>query len=112
MVDEGPAIHYSAVQRGTPVYSAEGSEVGVVEAVLDNYREHIFDGVVFKDLDGVLRFADAPEVARTAERAVTLTLGVEEARQLGPPEKGSTRLGPSSGGRLGRLFGGARKRNR
>ena len=112
MVDEGPAIHYSAVQRGTPVYSAEGSEVGVVEAVLDNYREHIFDGVVFKDPDGVLRFADAPEVARTAERAVTLTLGAEEARQLGPPEKGSSRLGPSSGGRLGRLFGGARKRNR
>lgn len=108
MIDEGAAIHYAAVQPGTPVYSAEGSEVGVVKAMLDNAREHIFDGVVFKDLDGVLRFADAPEVARTAERAVILTLSAEEARQLGPPEKGA-RLGPRSGGRLGRLFGGNRK---
>jgi hypothetical protein len=108
MVDEGPAIHYTAVERGTPVYSAEGSEVGVVEDVLDNFHEHIFDGVVFKDLDGVLRFADAPEVARTAERAVTLTLSAEDAKQLGPPEKGAS-LGSRSGGRLGRLFGGNRK---
>jgi hypothetical protein len=108
MVDDGPSIHYAAVQRGTPVYSAEGSEVGAVEAMLDNYRENIFDGVVFKDLDGVLRFADAPEVARTAERGVTLTLSAEDAGRLGPPEKGA-RLGPRSGGRLGRLFGGSRK---
>lgn len=112
MVDEGAAVHYSAVQRGTPVYSADGSEVGAVQDVLDNYREHIFDGVVFRDLDGVLRFADAPEVARTAERAVTLTLTEDEAKQLGPPEKGSTRFVPPSGGRLGKLFGGNRKRNR
>jgi hypothetical protein len=111
MVDEGPAVHYSAVQRGTPVYSADGSEVGTVQEVLDNYREHIFDGVVFRDADGVLRFADAPEVARTAERAVTLTLSEEKARQLGPPEKGNARA-PRAGGALGKLFGGNRKRNR
>ena len=42
--------------------------------MLDNYREHIFDGVVFRDAGGTLRFADAPEVARTAERGVTLNL--------------------------------------
>jgi hypothetical protein len=83
-----------------------------VQFVLDNHKEHIFDGLAFADPNGELRFADAPEVARTAERAVTLTLDAEEARELGPPEKGSTRLAPSSGGRLGRLFGGARKRNR
>jgi hypothetical protein len=112
MVDEGAAVHYSAVQRGTPVYSADGAEVGIVQDVLDNYREHIFDGVVFKDAGGALRFADAPEVARTAERAVTLTLSEAEAKQLGPPEKGDARPIPRSGGRLGKLFGGNRKRNR
>jgi hypothetical protein len=79
--------------------------------MLDNYREHIFDGVVFRDLDGALRFADAPEVARTAERAVTLTLTAAEAKQLGPPEKENARFVPRSGGRLGRLFG-SRKRQR
>lgn len=101
--DEGHAIHYTAVQPGTSVYSADGVEVGHVRAVLDNRKEHIFDGVVFADAGGVLRFADAPEVARTAERAVTLSIDAEQARQLGPPEKEQAKL-PSKLG-LGRLFG-------
>ena len=97
---------------GTPVYSADGIEVGVVREMLDNSREHIFDGVVFKASDGSLRFADAPEVARTAERGVTLTLSAEQAAQLEAPEKGQTMPSPSlggGGGALGRLFG--RKRS-
>ena len=49
MPDEGHAIHYSAVTPGTPVYSSDGVEVGRVAAVLDNRKEHIFDGVVFED---------------------------------------------------------------
>src|SRR6478672_9593571 len=56
VIDDGEAIHYSAVTRGTPVYSADGTEVGVVEAIFDNYREHIFDGVVFRDREGTMRF--------------------------------------------------------
>jgi hypothetical protein len=110
--DEGHAIHYTAVQPGTSVYSADGVEVGRVRAVLDNHKEHIFDGVVFAETDGVLRFADAPEVARTAERAVTLAIDAEQARQLGPPEKGQAKFVPNlRSGRLGRLFGGGWKRN-
>lgn len=105
--DEGHAIHYTAVQPGTSVFSSDGVEVGRVRAVLDNHKEHIFDGVVFADMGGVLRFADAPEVARTAERAVTLSIDAEQARQLGPPEKGGAKLAPKARlGRLGRLFGG------
>jgi hypothetical protein len=110
MVDEGQPVHYTAVAPGTPVYSADGVEVGHVEAILDNYREHIFDGVVFEDASGALRFADAPEVARTAERAVTLAIDAAEAQRLGPPEKGPPRFRPSRGGRLSRLFGGGWKR--
>ena len=45
--------------------------------MVDNYREHILDGFVIDTEDG-LRFVDAPEVARTAERGVTLTI---EARR-------------------------------
>jgi hypothetical protein len=106
--DEGRPVHYLAVSPGTPVYSSDGVEVGHVRKVLDNRREHIFDGVVFAD-GGKLRFVDAPEVARTAERAVTLSIDAEAARQLGPPEKGGAGLPPSLSGGLGRLFG-ARKR--
>ena len=65
-MDEGNPIHYMAVPRGTPVYGSDGVEVGRVIEMLDNSRENIFDGVVFKGGDGRSRFADAPEVARTA----------------------------------------------
>jgi hypothetical protein len=96
-VDEGAPIHYGAVPRDTPVYSSDGVQVGRVREMLDNYRENIFDGVVFEDGKGRLRFADAPEVARTAERAVVLAIDAEEAGRLDPPAKG--------GGGLGRLWG-------
>lgn len=106
-VDDGAAIHYLAVAPGTPVYSADGVEVGVIREVLDNAREHIFDGIVFKGTDGRVRFADAPEVQRTAERGVTLTLSAEEAVRLGPPEAGTGTVATDVGGVgvLGRLFG-------
>ena len=99
-IDDGAAVHYTAVAKGTPVYSADEQVVGKVVEVLDNYREHIMDGVVFDDPNGVRRFVDAPEVARTAERAVTLTITAAEAAQLAPPE-----TGPGVGGAVRRLFG-------
>lgn len=110
--DEGHAIHYSAVRPGTPIYSSDGVEVGAVEQVLDNHREHIFDGLVFHDSGGERRFVDAPEVDRTTERAVTLKLDAEHARRLGPPEKGHPKFAPNlRAGRIGRLFGGGWKRH-
>jgi len=110
--DEGHAIHYSAVHPETPIYSSDGVEVGHVREVLDNHREHIFDGLVFEDTQGELRFVDAPEVARTAERAVTLAIDAERAGQLGPPEQGHAKFAPNlRAGRLGRLFGGGWKRH-
>jgi hypothetical protein len=99
-MDEGHPIHYMAVPRGTSVYASDEVEVGKVVEMLDNHRENIFDGVVFRGSDGRTRFADAPEVARTAERAVTLTIDSDAARQLGPPPK------PGRGaGRVKRIFG-------
>lgn len=105
-IDDGTAVHYLAVPRGVPVYSADEQVVGKVVEVLDNSREHIMDGVVFDDPDGVRRFVDAPEVARTAERGVTLNIGAGEALQLAPPD---TAPGAAAG-KVKRLFGGLRRR--
>jgi hypothetical protein len=104
-IDDGTAVHYTAVPKGVPVYSADEEVVGTVVQVLDNYREHIMDGVVFDDPEGVRRFADAPEVARTAERGVTLTMSAAEAGRLPPPQGRS-----GAGGTVKRLFGGLRRR--
>jgi hypothetical protein len=109
--DEGHAIHYSAVQRGTEVRSVDGVVVGKVHQVVDNYREHILDGIVIETDDGDLRFVDGPEVGRTAERRVTLAIDAARVSELPPPEKGvgSYRANVRAG-RLGRLFGGGWKR--
>ncbi len=107
MIDDGESIHYAAVRPDTPVYSSDEVEVGKVLVILDNPREHIFDGVVFEDAGGTVRFADAPEVSRTAERGVTLKLSAEEAAELPPPEKGPPSFRPDrASGRLSRFFSG------
>ena len=104
--DDGSAIHYSAVTRGTPVYSSDGEQVGVVDEVVDNYTEHILDGFVIETPGGDLRFVDGPEVSRTAERAVRLRIDAAAAAQLPPPEKAPPRFKPRRTGRLGKLLGG------
>jgi hypothetical protein len=79
--DDGHAISYKVLRRGTPVRSSDGVQVGTVRRVLENARENIFDGIVLDTRDGQ-RFVDAPEVARIAERAVSLTITAEAARDL------------------------------
>jgi hypothetical protein len=104
-IDDGHAVHYTALARGTPVYSSDEQQVGTVVEVLDNYREHIFDGLVIEISGGDRRFVDAPEVARTAERGVTLTITGAEAARLPPPPEG-----PGIAGTVRKLFGGLRRR--
>ncbi len=111
MVDDGHAIHYTAVERGTPVYASDEVEIGRVDQVVDNYRERIFDGIVIKTTDGELRFVDAPEVARTAERGVTLTIAAADVQALPRPDSGSATFRPNPrAGRISRLLGRGWKR--
>ena len=111
VIDDGNAIHYTAVPRGTPVYSADEAEVGRVKQMVDNYREHILDGFVIDTEHGV-KFVDAPEVARTAERGVTLTITADEVKDLPEPDRGVASFRANvRGGRLSRLFGRGWKRD-
>jgi sporulation protein YlmC with PRC-barrel domain len=112
VVDDGNAIHYTAVARGTTVYAVDGTEVGTVDQVVDNYREHILDGIVLRTTAGELRFVDGPEVGRTAERGVTLAIGADEIESLPPPESGPESFRANvGGGRLSRLLGRSWKRD-
>ena len=108
--DDGYPIHYAAVKRGTPVYASDGKQVGVVDQVVDNYRERILDGIVIEVRGGEVRFVDAPEVARTAERAVRLTIDSAAVAQLPAPDKGAPEFSPRRGGRLSKLLGGTWRR--
>ena len=76
--DDGHAIGYKVLPRGTPVVFADGVQLGQVHRVRDNAREHIFDGLVVKTESGKV-FVDAPEVERIAERRVTLNITSAQA---------------------------------
>jgi sporulation protein YlmC with PRC-barrel domain len=82
--DDGPAISYKLLARGTRVVASDGEEIGTVAEVLDNVKENIFDGIVLRTSRGT-RFVDAPEVGRITERTVTLTIDAEQAAGL--PER-------------------------
>jgi hypothetical protein len=71
-------VSFKVLRRGTPVVSADGVRLGTVRRVHEATRENLFDGIDVDTPDGV-RFVDAPEVARIAERAVTVTFDHAEA---------------------------------
>jgi hypothetical protein len=111
-VDDGDhAISYKVLERGTPVLDCDGGDVGTVRDVLENEAEHIFDGLVL-DTPAGQRFVDAPEVARIAERRVTLTLDAEGAAALPERDSAGARTFRANvrGGRLSRFLGGGWKR--
>ena len=86
-------------------------EIGQEREVLENEREHIFDGIVIDAAAGQ-RFVDAPEVARIAERRVTLAIDARAAEHL--PErdaKGAPEFAANvRAGRLSRFLGGGWRR--
>jgi len=108
--DDGVAISYKLLARGTPIHSSDGVELGTVDRVLDNAREQIFDGIVMRTIGGD-RFVDAPEVARITELRVTLSIDADEAAALPVYEPGAPEYQANPKvGRLGRLFGGSWKK--
>jgi hypothetical protein len=110
MDDDGYAISYKLLERGVPVVTADGEQLGTVERILDNAREQIFDGIVVRSPRGEL-FVDAPEVARIAERRVTLSIDSAQAQELPRYEPGAPEYSANPrAGRLGRFLGGGWKR--
>ena len=85
--DDDTQIGYQALPKGVPVITSDGIRIGEVAQVLDNAREHIFDGIVVKT-DSRSVFVDAPEVARISLRQVTLTITASQAAAL--PDAGNT----------------------
>ena len=105
MSDDGVAISYRALPLGTPVVGADGTPVGTVREVLDNEREHIFDGLILDTTSG-RRFVDAPEVQRIAELRVTLTLDAAGVAALpeADPKGGAEFQVNARAKRFGRLW--------
>ncbi|HEY5977795.1 MAG TPA: PRC-barrel domain-containing protein [Solirubrobacterales bacterium] len=89
MDDLGEPTSYLTLADGLPVYSSDGEKVGVIEHVLAEPEEDIFDGIVLDTsvLPGGHRFVDAPEVDRIHERGVVLKVDAAAAESLPEPSE-------------------------
>lgn len=82
--EHGYRIAFEALERGTPVRTSDGDEIGTVKKVMIVHEKHLFDGIVVSTASGD-RFVDAPEVDEIFERLVTLKLDSSAAASLPEP---------------------------
>jgi sporulation protein YlmC with PRC-barrel domain len=83
-VDEGLPIAYQVLEKGIPVYTADGDQVGVVDHVVAAPAEDIFHGIVIRT-DRGRRFVAADQVASLHERGVDLRIDSSRAAELPAP---------------------------
>jgi hypothetical protein len=111
--ERGERIAYTALARGTPVYSSDGDLVGHVKRVMAVPEKDIFDGLILSTAAGE-RFVDAPETGEMWENAVLLKIDAEEARRL--PDPGGNpavmSVGPDEVSERGARFGISRAAKR
>jgi hypothetical protein len=83
-MDEGFPISYEVLERGVPVYSADGQTVGTVDHVVGAEREDIFHGLVIQTESG-RKFVAADDVASLHERGADLRLDAQAVAGLSEP---------------------------
>jgi hypothetical protein len=86
-MDLGYPVAYEVLEAGTPVYSSDEQEIGMVAHVLAVEDEDVFDGIVISEHLGVEghRFADADDIERIYERGVVLKLDRVACERLPEP---------------------------
>ncbi len=84
LVTDDTPIAYTALQKGTPVFTSDGIEIGRVEHVLQDPSLDLFDGLAVKTGKG-LRFVDAKRVGRITEASVQTNIADDEVRTLPEP---------------------------
>jgi hypothetical protein len=83
-VDEGLPIAYQVLEKGIPVYSADGTQIGTVDHVVAAPAEDIFHGLVLS-VGSARRFAAADQVRALHERGVDLCIPAADAARLPEP---------------------------
>ena len=87
-MDYGDPVSYLVLKPGVDVISSDGELAGVVESVLSDEAQSVFDGIVIdiKTGPGGHRFVDADQVGELYERAIVLPLTAEEIQGLPAPD--------------------------
>jgi uncharacterized protein YrrD len=86
-MDLGQPSSYLVLAPGTPVYTADGEEIGKVSHVLFAEDEDVFDGIIIGEhiFGSEHRFADADDIQEIFEHGVELKLDRAACEQLPKP---------------------------
>jgi sporulation protein YlmC with PRC-barrel domain len=88
-VEEGLPIAYQLLDRGVPVISSDGQQVGTVSSVLADTGEDVFHGLLIDTPHNGVRFLEADSVAAIHEHGVDLRIDLAAAQDLPGPEHGA-----------------------
>jgi hypothetical protein len=94
MSDLGEPASYLVLQKGAPVYSCDGEEVGKVEHILAAPDLDIFDGITLDTsvLPGGHRFVDSEQVEEIFDRGLLLKLDRAAAEELPEPRQNAAAI--------------------
>jgi sporulation protein YlmC with PRC-barrel domain len=88
-MDEGLPIAYEVLEKGVPVLSSDGEQVGTVHHVVAAPEKDIFHGLVISTPQHGRRFVEAASVASLHEHGVDLRISSAEAADLPEPGGGA-----------------------
>ena len=95
-MDEGLPIAYEVLEKGVPVLSSDGEQIGTVHHVVAAPEKDIFHGLVISAPAG-RRFVEAADVASLHERGVDLRIDSAAASSLPEPGGGAPVYGEDPG---------------
>ena len=84
-MDEGQPIAYPVLEKGVPVLSSDGEQVGTVHHVVAAPEQDIFHGLVISSPRLGKRFVPAEDVASLHERGVDLRITASTVAELPVP---------------------------
>ncbi|HEX4187616.1 MAG TPA: hypothetical protein VHY83_06950 [Solirubrobacteraceae bacterium] len=84
-MDEGLPVAYPVLEKGVPVLSADGEQIGTVHHVVAAREQDIFHGLVISTPDHGRRFVEAADVESLHEHGVDLRIGSSVAQSLPEP---------------------------
>ena len=88
-VDEGLPIAYEVLEKGIPVMSSDGVQVGTVHHVVAAPEQDIFHGLVISATGHGRRFVEAADVVSLHEHGVDLRIDAAAAESLPEPGGGA-----------------------
>jgi uncharacterized protein YrrD len=76
-------IAWPALQKGTPIFTSDGEEIGKVSRVIADEQKDIFSGLTFRSgLLDAARFVPADLVSELTDGAVHLAIASDDVGRL------------------------------